>query len=161
MEFPDQPSNIHFHHVDGEVVREDTSALKAYADMTAYNPCWLRTAFEIRDMCCALFQLQPIGGFSGSAPSEDIAAGDKLDFFDVQKISDEELVLASSDKHLVVVVALNLAPAIAGKRKLSVTTSVKIHNLLGKLYMLPVKPVHGIIVRKMLDRLKQPNSFVD
>jgi len=143
------------------MVHEDISALKAYAEMTAYDPCWLRTAFGIRDRCCALFHLQPIGGFSGKTPSQEIAAGDKLDFFDVQKISDEELVLSASDKHLIVIVTLNLAPAKDRKRKLSVTTSVKTHNLLGKLYMLPVKPAHGIIVRNMLNRLKQANDFVD
>jgi len=147
--------------MDGEMVRENMSALKAYAGMTAYNPCWLRTAFKIRDRCCALFRLQPIGGFSGTTLTSAIAPGDKLDFFDVQKVSDEELVLSSSDKHLVVVVALNLAPAKDGQRKLSVTTSVNTHNLLGKLYMLPVKPAHGIIVRKMLDTLKRSTDFVN
>jgi len=154
MKLPGQISDIHFYHIDAEMVREDISALKAYAGMTAYNPCWLRTAFGIRDRCCALFRLQPIGGFSGPIPSREIAPGDKLDFFDVQKVSDAELVLSSSDKHLIVVVALNLAPAMNGKRTLSVTTQVKTHNLLGKLYMLSVKPAHGIIVRKMLDHLK-------
>jgi len=161
MELPGQTSNIHFHHVDGEVVHEDISALKAYAEMTAYNPCWLRTAFRIRDRYCALFRLQPIGGFSGRIPLREITPGDKLDFFDVQKVSDEELVLSSSDKHLIVVVAVNLTPAQDGKRRLSVTTSLKTHNLLGKLYMLPVKPAHGIIVRNMLNRLKRANDFAD
>jgi len=161
MEPPNQTSDIHFHHMGGEMVREDMSALKAYAGMTSYNPCWLRTAFGIRDRCCTLFGLQSIGGFSGTAPASAIAPGNKLDFFDVQKVSDEELVLSSSDKHLVVIVALNLAPAKDGKRTLSVTTTVKTHNLLGKLYMLPVKPAHGIIVRKMLDRLKRSTDFVN
>jgi len=137
------------------MVSEDMSALTAYAGMTAYRPCWLRAAFGIRDLCCAPFRLQPIGGFSGKAPPREIAAGDKLDFFDVQEVSDEELVLSFSDKHLVVVVALNLEPVINGKRKLSVTTSVHVHNWLGKMYMFPVKPAHGIIVRKMLDRVKR------
>jgi len=137
------------------MVSEDMSALSAYAGMTAYNPCWLRAAFGIRDMCCAPFRLQAIGGFSGKAPPQGVVAGGKLDFFDVQKVSDEALVLSSSDKHLVVVVALHLAPAIDDKRKLSVTTSVKVHNWLGKIYMLPVKPAHGIIVRNMLNRIKR------
>jgi len=154
MKPPTQTTTVYFHHLNDEMVREDISALKAYAEMTAHTPCWLHAAFTIRDMCCALFQLQPIGGFSGQISSQEISAGDKLDFFDVQKVSNEELVLSSSDKHLVVVVTLNLAPAMDGRRKLSVATSVKTHNLLGKLYMLPVKPAHGIIVRKMLDKLK-------
>jgi len=137
------------------MVSEEMSALSAYAGMTAYNPCWLRAAFGIRDICCAPFRLQAIGGFSGKAPPREIATGDKLDFFDVQNVSAEELVLSASDRHLVVVVALHLAAAIDGKRKLSVTTSVKVHNWLGKVYMLPVKPAHGIIVRNMLNRIKQ------
>jgi len=137
------------------MVSEEMSALSAYAGMTAYRPCWLRAAFGIRDMCCAPFRLQPIGGFSGKAPPREITVGDKLDFFDVQTISDGALVLSSSDKHLVVVVALHLGAAMDGKRKLSVTTSVHVHNWLGKLYMLPAKPAHGIIVRNMLERIKQ------
>jgi len=155
MVFPEKHSKLYFHHIDTAMVPEEMTALNAYAEMTAWNPYWLRAAFRIRDIYCIPFRLQPIGGFSGQMPPQAIAAGDKLDFFDVQSICDNKLILSSSDRHLVVVVALNLESAIDGKRTLSVTTSVNVRALLGKLYMLFVKPVHGLIVRNMLNQLQR------
>jgi len=38
-------------------------------------------------------------------------------------------------------------------QRLSITTSVKTHNAFGRLYMLPVAPAHGVIVRSMLARV--------
>jgi len=84
---------------------------------------------------------------------ENIVPGDKLDFFDVEKISENELLLQSSDRHLVVSVSLRLTPMSGEISKISVTTLVYVYNILGVIYMLPVRLVHGVIVRKMLKRV--------
>jgi len=151
---PDPAAGHDFYHADTAPVDADLSILQAYAAMTAYRPLWLRAAFAIRDGFCLAAGLQTIGGFGNRAMLENLRAGDRLDFFDVQHIGARQLVLSSSDRHLVVTVILHLdyLPA-GGRQKLSVVTTVHVHNLLGKIYMLPVKPAHGVIVRNMLNAI--------
>lgn len=76
------------------------------------------------------------------------AVGERLDFFTVETISDQQLVLTSRDTHLAVMVCMDVYG-----QSLSVTTSVLCLNTFGRLYMLPVGMVHGLIVRKMLEKL--------
>jgi len=150
---PDPAAGHDFYHVDTTLVDSDLSILQLYAAMTAYNPVWLRTAFAIRDGFCCAAGLQTIGGFANRPISENLSAGDKLDFFDVRHICARQLVLSSSDRHLEVVVILHLDLPADGMQKLSVVTTVNVHNMLGKIYMLPVKPAHAVIVKNMIDAI--------
>jgi len=131
--------------------------LDIYKGMTSYNPFWLRAAFKIRDFFCVALGLQPISGFS-LRKKGNISVGDKLDFFYVEKISANELILSSNDKHLVVFVHLLLNPISGKVNKISIETSVYVHNMLGVIYMIPVRFVHWIIVKKMLKRAAKITS---
>lgn len=102
--------DLDFYHVDWVQIGPDMSALDLYQAMVSYNPFPLRMAFLIRDIIGRIFRLKPVHGFRGGAASEDISAGDYLDFFEVLDVSDKELNLISRDRHLEVVVALNLIP---------------------------------------------------
>ncbi|RJL16556.1 DUF2867 domain-containing protein [Paracoccus siganidrum] len=144
---------LDYRHRDETFVEPGMTALEVYRAMTSYNPLFLRVAFRIRDALCRLVGIESIGGFSTGDLPRTVAAGNKLDFFDVHSISDDELVLYSDDRHLTVVVALQLDRETGLRQKLSITTSVKTKEFLGRIYMLPVKPAHGIIVRGMLDSI--------
>lgn len=61
--------------------------------------------------------------------------------------TDEEVVLGVDDLHLDFRVGVQVAP---NGRRLTVGTVVQFHNLFGRLYFLPVRPVHGVVVRRML-----------
>ncbi|WP_336152095.1 DUF2867 domain-containing protein, partial [Acinetobacter sp. 99] len=86
---------------------------------------------------------------------ENVQINEKLDFFDVVKITDKELYLQSTDKHLSVLVALQLQEHNEQENELTVTTSVITYNLFGKIYMLPVSLVHDLIVKNSLKNLNQ------
>lgn len=144
------PEQLDYRHIDETLVGPKLTALDAYRAMTSYNPLFLRLAFRIRDMLCRLVGIEPIGGFSAGNLPSTIAAGDKLDFFDVYSATDDELVLYSDDRHLTVVVTLRLTGEIESQQRLSISTLVKTKEVLGRIYMLPVRPAHGIIVRGML-----------
>lgn len=109
-------------------------------------------AFRIRDALSAPFGVARIGGFSGRQAGF-VQPGDKLDFFLVEQVDDEVLVLTARDRHLDVMTTITTHGGV-----LTVTSSVKTHNFFGKLYMLPVGPAHKMIVNRMLKRVEEAQA---
>lgn len=105
-------------------------------------------AFRLRDAISARFGVQRIGGFSGRKVAEP-QVGERLDFFLVEAVSPDQLVLTARDRHLDVMISVDVAGA-----ELAITASVVTHNRFGRAYMLPVAPAHRLIVWLMLRRLK-------
>jgi hypothetical protein len=107
----------------------------------------LKWAFRLRDAISARFGVKRIGGFSGRH-HQDVQVGDHLDFFLVEGIGPDALILTERDRHLDVMTCLSVR-----KTRLTITSSVIVHNWFGHVYMLPVGPAHRVIVRRMLARL--------
>lgn len=149
----DQRDRLNFYHQDQTWIDARMNALDAYHALTSYNPVPLRLSFWLRDAIGRIFGLEPISGFKGAGSLAEVKPGDKLDFFEILYASKDELAVTSRDKHLIVVVSICLDAPVGDLRRLSLVTSVKTHNLLGRAYMLPVGPAHGIIVRKMLGHI--------
>jgi len=149
-------SELNFLHSANAVISNEWSAFRLYCFMTAGTPKWLKGAFTVRDKISQHFNVEKIGGFSGKTPEQAPVVGEKLDFFTVQAISDQKLVLTSRDSHLAVMVSIDLIGQ--DVREVFITTSVKTFNTFGRLYMLPVAPAHGAIIKFMLARLPQAPS---
>ncbi|GJD76662.1 DUF2867 domain-containing protein [Methylobacterium goesingense] len=109
----------------------------------------LRRAFRVRDAIAARFGVKALGGFSGKQHA-GVSAGDRLDFFRVEHSDREMLVLTERDRHLDVMLCIATSD-----RWLSITTSVVVHNTFGRAYMVPVGPVHRLIVADELRRLRR------
>jgi len=106
-------------------------------------------AFRIRDAISARFGVKRIGGFSGrqdQAPK----VGDKLDFFVAERIAPEILTLSERDRHLDVITCIT-----THNQRLTITSSVKLHNGFGRLYMISVAPAHKLIVTTILRRIRR------
>lgn len=123
--------------------------LKAWNLMTAEPQPLMRVAFKTRDAISSLFGVKRIGGFSG-ARREAVKVGDRLDFFLVEHIAEDILVLTERDRHLDVMICLSIVDQV-----LTITSSVVTHNTFGRIYMLPVGPAHKLIVSSDLRRLKR------
>ena len=108
----------------------------------------LNIAFKIRDGISTLFGVKSIGGFSGKR-EDTVSAGEYLDFFLVEYVDGNTLVLTERDRHLDVMTCVSCHGT-----ELSITSSVQVHNLFGKAYMLPVGVAHRLIVKTMLRRLQ-------
>ena len=67
--------------------------------------------------------------------------------FRVVAREDDEVLIGSDDRHLDFRASIRCLDG-----AVDVITFVQIHNLLGRLYFLPVRLVHGAIVRRMLRR---------
>jgi hypothetical protein len=120
----------------------------AWAIVMSHPSPILKMAFKIRDAISARFGVQRIGGFTTSS-AQNVQVGDKLDFFLVEHSSRETLSLSARDRHLDVLTCVS----VEGKA-LTITSSVKTHNLFGRAYMIPVAPAHKLIVWNSLRRIK-------
>lgn len=78
--------------------------------------------------------------------------GEVLGLFKVFSRTDREVILGEDDKHLNFRVSLFYEPNPdkASEKRLTISTTVKFNNWLGRLYFLPVKPIHKLIVPAML-----------
>jgi len=72
--------------------------------------------------------------------------------FRVYSKTENEVILGENDKHLNFRISLLKEDnkVKENQKKLTISTTVKFNNWFGKLYFLPVKPFHKIIVAKML-----------
>jgi hypothetical protein len=93
------------------------------------SPAWVRSALSIRDRAVALLGLQPT----------------TRDNFPVLAQNEEEVLVGSDDRHLDFRAAVRCADG-----AVDVITFVQIHNELGRFYLAPVRLVHALMVRKML-----------
>lgn len=78
--------------------------------------------------------------------------GERMGLFEVFYRDENEIIIGEDDKHLNFRVSLYLQSAENTKQEktLTISTVVKFHSWLGRLYFLPVKPFHSLIVPKML-----------
>lgn len=155
------PGELDYFDSRSVVLPRAISPLEAWNIIMAGPKPLLRAAFRIRDAISACFGVRSIGCFSGRTRNE-VKAGDQLDFFLVEHVGREALVLTVRDSHLDVMTCIS-----AMGREVAVTSSVVTHNAFGRLYMVPVGPAHRLIVNGMLRRLKQhliatsPDSLTD
>ena len=131
------------------------SALEIYLAIAAQTPTWIDWLMTVRNRAGALFGLKPLrllGDIdSGKTPSS-YRVGDWVGIFSILYLSEDEVVLLEADKHLEAKVSL-VRRADANGTSAVMTTVIRVHNLLGRAYMLPVWPVHKLMVPAQLARL--------
>ena len=116
------------------------------------TPRWVGRAMSIRNNIARRFGLKDVGSMSASRykSAADYRRGDRLGIFTVFGVSETELLLGIDDSHLDVRVSI-LRPDDAPRRYV-VSTVVRVHNALGRLYMIPVGRIHPFVVRAMMRR---------
>ncbi|SDZ62678.1 DUF2867 domain-containing protein [Pseudomonas salomonii] len=143
------PAELDYYDRRSVMLPTDVTALEAWNIVTAERGWPMPLAFRIRDGISSLFGVKRIGGFSGT-PRNAVQAGERLDFFLVEHSALEVLVLTERDRHLDVMICLSVSD-----REFTITSSVITHNTFGRVYMLPVGPVHKFIVNSDMKRLKR------
>lgn len=115
-------------------------------------PNWVDLLIRIRDSLVRLFGLKT-GNEKNFTKSISYSIGAKPGgYFAVIDRSENEIVMGENDKHL------NFRVAVMKKKSeqdcsIYLTTIVKFNNIWGRIYFLPVKPFHQIIVKSLLKRL--------
>ncbi|WP_425529408.1 DUF2867 domain-containing protein [Stenotrophomonas maltophilia] len=130
--------------------RDGRSALQAYRDMAASIPGWFDGLMALRNHGMRLLGMKHLGSLRAVQDTDDPAAGQRLGIFTLQSLDDDAIVLEDDDRHLRVQLALQWQGDV-----LEVVTVVHTHNAFGRFYMLPVAPVHRLIVPHLLQRQVQ------
>lgn len=126
------------------------SALECYLELVSGTPKWIDLLMTIRNAVVRLFLLKPVGRLAdvrGARAARSLGPGDRAGIFTIRTVCDREVVLEIRDTHLDSLVSVYKQGAC-----LTVISMVFYHNLLGRLYMLPVAPMHRMIVRSILSR---------
>lgn len=130
------------------------TALAIYIDIMAQTPAWVNRLMAARNRIVALLGLKNLGhldNVDSQKKAETYRVGDRVGIFHIQFLSDREVILVENDTHLDAKVSL--CKITEGQRSSAVmTTTIHVHNLLGKLYILFVWPVHKLIVPALLAR---------
>ena len=116
-------------------------------------PKWVRMLLTIRD-----YIVKPFGLKLGKIPrptdfdgSIYYHRGDRAIYFLVTDRSDSEIVMAEDDKHLYFRTSISIQKKAATSRQyLYLTTIVQFHNIWGRIYFVPVKPLHKLIMKRLL-----------
>lgn len=136
----------HFHDCYRVPLKDGSlSPLDCFLEMARHTPPWVDAMMALRNRAVALVGLKNLGSFRPDKSGSAYAPGERLGIFTLESASPVEAILGDSDKHLDVALSFFRLSAEEGKPALAVTTVVHVRNTLGRLYMLPVKPMHKII----------------
>lgn len=132
-------------------------ALGQFVRAARAAPRWVDAAMWLRNRAVVPLGVKDLGLMSAVDPAArdgSLRPGDRLGLFTLRSIRPDEVLLEDRDIHLDVVVSVHRAvPPGADTAIVTVTTVVKTHSLLGRLYMLPVAPMHRIVVGALLRRI--------
>jgi len=120
------------------------TALELYLRVVATTPGWVNAAMALRNRIVQLAGLKNLGLLSDIDPAKPPSAyhvGDRVGIFTIVHLSEQEVILGDSDKHLDVNLSVCKLPG-----KVAISTVVHTKNALGRLYMLFVAPAHRRIV---------------
>jgi hypothetical protein len=118
------------------------------------TPPWVNSLMSVRNNIVKRLGLKDTGAmgrFTEKAPA-DYHVGDRLGIFSIFSMTPSEVVVGIDDKHLDVRVSVR--KSIGQEPRYIVATVVKIHNLLGRVYMVPVGRIHPFVVRALMRRAK-------
>jgi hypothetical protein len=117
------------------------------------GPKWAGILFIIRDKIVGLFGLKTSGNIADKQKSIDRfnwEPGKRLGLFKIFNKTNNEIILGENDKHLDFRISLFLDQKLNDVDQITISTIVKYNNWFGKLYFLPVRPFHKLIVPSML-----------
>ncbi len=116
------------------------------------TPAWVTKLMALRNLIVRQLGLKDVGPMTvpTDKPAGDYRIGDRLGIFSVFGNTENELLLGIDDRHLDVRVSvLKQGGELASY---TVSTVVKVHNWLGRAYMLPVGRIHPLVVKALMRR---------
>lgn len=144
------------HYYDAFAAKMVDPALAPIEMMVRFGeafPDWGEALLSIRNQVVKRLGLRDVGAFRQVVPNppKTVSVGDPVGFFHIVAMDETELVLGIDDSHLDVRVSV-LKRGDGRGASYVLGSVVTIHNLLGRLYMLPVAPMHRLIVRETMRR---------
>src|SRR5689334_13093745 len=119
-------------------VPERLDAKEASRRILGSTPPWAACLMSARDCLVAPFGLKTAAHLNLTA--------DRIGFFPIVEAGDSRVVLGFPDKHLDFRAIVATAPG-RDETLITLTTLVQTHNLLGRIYLMCIKPFHRAIAR--------------
>ncbi len=117
-------------------------------------PAWFVALLHIREAMAGVIGLKTAHGIDVKAQLADFRGepGQSVALFHVLGRSEEEILTGEDDRHLDFRLSFFVLPREEGSR-IALATTVQFKGWLGRLYFLPVRPIHRLIVPVMLRRM--------
>ncbi|WP_028996304.1 DUF2867 domain-containing protein [Azohydromonas australica] len=134
------------------------SALGQLLKLMSQAPRWVEVSMALRNRVVARLGLKNLGGFGDfdrAKAESEYRPGDRVGIFTLFQITPDEVLMGDKDKHLDVTLSLHRRQEGPDVR-LTVTTVVHVNNGLGRIYMLPVTPMHKLIAPATMRTLALP-----
>jgi hypothetical protein len=108
--------------------------------------------FKLRGILASMLGLRHRGvaGFQ-LTPDARYEIGQRVGMFTIRSIEPNEIIVGDNDKHLDFRLSIYRS-SLNGVEMVTVSTAVEIHNTIGRIYMLVIKPFHRYIARAMVQR---------
>ena len=153
-----QPLLAGAHYHDAFTAELTESALTPIELMVRFGeafPDWGEALMSVRNQVVRRLGVRDVGAFRKveAQPRTSVSVGDTMGIFRILAMDESELVLGIDDSHLDV--RVSVLKRREGPRASYVLGSVvTIHNWLGWLYMVPVGPMHRLIVKSTMRRAR-------
>jgi Protein of unknown function (DUF2867) len=133
----------------------ELSALEQFLLAAQSTPRWVDVCMNLRNQVVSRLGLKDLGQLAATSAARsaaDYSPGDRVGIFTLFENHPDEVLLGDKDKHLDVTLSVHRSSSSSPNLAtvVTVTTVVHVHNLLGRLYMLPVTPMHRIIAPAVL-----------
>jgi len=135
------------------LVRPELQIGEAYVAIFCNAPSWVQGLMSLRGyiaVCLGLthpFDARDVG----SRDRQSFEIGQRVGSFTVQSIHANELIVGDDDKHLNFRIS-TIKTEREGVFYITVSTVVEIHNTLGRVYMVVVKPFHQFLAPYLVRR---------
>jgi len=131
--------------------RADLKIHEIYLAILGHLPWWARALIVVRNRLVFLFGLhaEPSANVWKPVIKEHYAPGEKILRFNLYSLDDHEIVTGRDDKHLDFRVSV-MQVTEKGAARVVVSTLIFVHNLLGRIYLLFVLPLHRRGMRHLL-----------
>jgi len=113
---------------------------------------WMKTLLTMRDRLTGLIGMKTTDKLAleqSSLPLEQRQVGDRLEFFKIYSISDNEIVLGEDDWHQDF--RVSVLRTTGRSPRVFASTCCKRHNAAGYAYLALILPFHKLIARSVLD----------
>lgn len=137
------------------VAAVDRPALAYYLQAVRRTPRWVDFLMAMRNRVARIAGLKDLGAMTdldAGKQASDYRVGERIGIFSILYLSEQEVILGDADKHLDVKVSVCKIGS-GAELSITVSTVVHVHNLLGRLYLLPVIPLHKLIVPAVIARI--------
>ena len=122
-------------------------ARRAAEKMLARGPRWIETLLALRNYLVTPFDLK-------TSAANEASASNIIGIFPIVSQSPDRLVAGFDDRHLDFRVVVDVAACGHGQR-VTATTLVLTHNLLGRSYLAIILPFHRFVVRALLRQVAE------